>query len=202
MNENKPNIYFFDFDGTIISKDSFLHIIFHTFGWLSFSLGFLKYSIPIILMKLGCYDNEKLKQKIFSHFFKNMEIERFTNLCASYYENHLHKIIRPKFISYLNTLKKKEPNAKLVVVSASIENWILPFAKNYEFDLIATKIVVKDHKITGFFDTPNCHGKEKVIRIDQKYKLTDYNNSFAFGDSNGDKEMLKFVDYDYFNHFK
>ena len=82
--------------------------------------------------------------------------------------------------------------AKVLIVSASIDNWVQPFFPS--FTILGTQIEVIDGLLTGRFLTPNCYGKEKVERIlallpnRSEYHLT------AYGDSRGDREMLAFAD--------
>jgi phosphatidylglycerophosphatase C len=57
---------------------------------------------------------------------------------------------------------------------------------------------VKNGHISGRFLTKNCSGSEKVRRIEERYKLSDFNCVFAYGDSPGDKPMLAIADVRYY----
>ena len=59
----------FDFDGTLTTKDTLLEFIRYVCGDMAFTIGFLRYSPLLVLMKLGLYPNYKAKQKVFSYFF-------------------------------------------------------------------------------------------------------------------------------------
>ena len=60
----------FDFDGTVTTKDTLLEFIKFVRGPVSFYAGFLRYAPQLLAYKLGLYPNWKVKQQIFSHFFK------------------------------------------------------------------------------------------------------------------------------------
>ena len=82
-------------------------------------------------------------------------------------------------------------NHKVVVVSASIDYWLKPWCDKNHIDLIATQLEVNNNKLTGRLDNKNCFGSEKVRRIMGKYKLSNYDYIYAYGDSRGDYEMLQ-----------
>ena len=182
-------VYAFDFDGTLTTRDTLLEFIRFACGTTRFLLGFLLYSPLLVLMKLRLYSNGKAKQKVFAHFFKGMTIEAFDALCQDFASTHRH-LLRPEVVSQLE--QALSDGAEVLVVSASIDNWVQPFFPKVK--VLGTQIEVIDGRLTGRFLTPNCYGKEKVERIlallpnRSEYHLT------AFGDSRGDREMLAFAD--------
>ena len=153
-------IYAFDFDGTLTTKDTLLVFIRYACGFWLFALGFLRYSPLLVLMKLGLYPNWKVKQKVFSFFFKGMTIEDFDDLCQRFAQDHLH-LLRSQGIKTL--MQAQDDGAEVVIVSASIDNWVKPFFA--DVTVLGTQIEVKDGLLTGRFLTKNCYGQEKVNRI-------------------------------------
>ena len=192
----------FDFDGTITHRDSLLHFFACTKNKFQLISGYL-YILPfVVLMKLKLYPNEKAKSRFFAFHFKGMAIDEFNSLCAHYGENELPKIIRPSFLEYLSSLKKDSMDHTFVLVSASFESYLKYWASGMQFDLIATKIEVKDGVVTGRFSTHNCYGPEKVTRINEVYELSAYSEINVYGDSRGDREMLELGTSGYFKYFK
>ena len=80
----KRKVYCYDFDGTITRKDTLLEFIKYTKGTSRFLQGFLLYSPLLILMKLHLYPNYKVKQKVFSYFFRGESIDAFNHQCRSF----------------------------------------------------------------------------------------------------------------------
>ena len=76
----------FDFDGTVTTKDTLLEFIKFVRGPVSFYAGFLRYAPQLLAYKLGLYPNWKVKQQIFSHFFKGMRLEDFNRLCEEFFQ--------------------------------------------------------------------------------------------------------------------
>lgn len=181
-------IYAFDFDGTLTKRDSLIEFIRFARGNWQFLLGFLRYLPLLILMKLRLYPNYKAKQKIFAHFFEGMAIEEFNSLCQRFAEEK-KGILNRWMVG--NLRKALEEGSEVVIVSASIDNWVQPFFP--EVKVLGTKIEVVDGIITGKFLTKNCYGKEKVNRIMQEYPERGSYHLVAYGDSRGDREMLAFA---------
>ena len=173
-------IYAFDFDGTLTTKDTLLVFIRYACGFWLFALGFLRYSPLLVLMKLGLYPNWKIKQKVFSFFFKGMTIEDFDDLCQRFAQDHLH-LLRSQGIKTL--MQAQDDGAEVVIVSASIDK-------------------VKDGVLTGRFLTKNCYGQEKVNRILARYPHREDYHLTAYGDSRGDRELLAFADESHYKPFR
>ena len=190
-------IYAFDFDGTLTTKDTLLEFIRFAKGTLAFGLGFLRYTHLLVLMKLGFYPNWKAKQKVFAHFFKGMSIDDFDVLCQEFAASSKH-LLRPKGIEAIN--KAQSEGSEVLIVSASIDNWVQPFFANVK--VLGTQIEVVDDKLTGRFLTKNCYGQEKVNRILALYPNRQDYHLTAYGDSKGDKELLAWADESYFKPFR
>ena len=204
----------FDFDGTLTTKDTLLAFIRYAKGSIGFWLGFLRYSPLLVLMKLGFYPNWKAKQKVFAHFFKGITIEAFNDLCQRFAQDNLH-LLRSQGIKTL--MQAQDDGAEVVIVSASIDNWVQPFFKNHGDRsrdsansladhgpvpvILGTQIEVKDGLLTGRFLTKNCYGEEKVNRILALYPHREDYHLTAYGDSRGDKELLAFADEGHYKEF-
>ena len=190
-------VYAFDFDGTLTTKDSLLEFIRYAKGSCGLWLGFLRYVHLLILMKLGFYPNWKAKQKVFAHFFKGMTIEDFDAICQEFAASS-KLLLRPKGIETID--KAINEGADVLIVSASIDNWVQPFFANVK--VLGTQIEVKDGVLTGRFLTKNCYGEEKVNRLKAVYPNRQDYHLTAFGDSRGDKELLAFADESHYKPFR
>lgn len=190
-------IYAFDFDGTLTTKDTLIEFIRFAKGTVAFGCGFLRYTHLLVLMKLGLYPNWKAKQKVFAHFFKGITIEDFDSICQTFAASS-HHLLRPKGIEAIH--QAQNDGAEVLIVSASIDNWVQPFFANVK--VLGTQIEVMDGKLTGRFLTKNCYGQEKVNRILSLYPNRQDYYLTAYGDSRGDKELLTFADESHFKPFR
>ncbi|MBQ9215214.1 MAG: haloacid dehalogenase-like hydrolase [Prevotella sp.] len=190
-------IYAFDFDGTLTTSDTLIAFIRYAKGTWAFCLGFLKYSPLLVLMKLGLYPNYKAKQKVFAHFFKGMELETFDALCRQFADTH-RGLLRPDGIKAVEQAQAE--GADVVIVSASIDNWVQPFFPSVK--VLGTQIEVEEGRLTGHFLTKNCYGQEKVERIIAIYPERQTYQLVAFGDSRGDRELLAYADESHYKPFR
>jgi phosphatidylglycerophosphatase C len=100
----------------------------------------------------------------------------------------ISQIVRPDAMKLIQDYK--QVGARVVVVSASPENWVKPWCNIWKVDCVATRLEYRDGKLTGNITGINCYGKEKVERIKRFVKLEEFGVITAYGDSRGDHEML------------
>ena len=182
-------LFAFDFDGTLTTRDTLIAFIRYTCGTPRFLFGFLLHAPLLVLMKLRLYSNGKAKQRLFSWFFRGMPIETFDALCQSFALSHRH-LLRPETVRLLQQALSE--GSEVLVVSASIDNWVQPFFPSVT--VLGTQIEVIDGRLTGRFLTPNCYGQEKVRRILALHPVRSSYRLTAYGDSRGDRELLAFAD--------
>ena len=187
----------FDFDGTLTKKDTFVAFIRYACGNRAFVLGFLWYAPLLMLMILHLYPNDKAKQRVFSHFFKGMSLKTFDNLCQRFARDNRH-LLRPQGIQTLQ--QAQADGSDVFIVSASIDNWVEPFFP--ETKVLGTQVEVKDGRLSGRFLSKNCYGQEKINRLFEKYPHREEYHLTAYGDSQGDKELLAFADESHFKPFR
>lgn len=200
MNPTKTQIFLFDFDGTLTTRDTLLAFIRFAKGRWKL-LGTLVLHLPLLLlMKLHLYPNGRMKERIFGFFFKGMREEDFDNICRAFARSYRF-LLRPKGMKRINDALNE--GAEVLIVSASIDHWVRPFFEELpEVRVIGTQIEVKNGRLTGRFQGKNCYGAEKVRRVAsllnqrEKYELT------AYGDSRGDKELLAYADKGFFRAFE
>jgi phosphatidylglycerophosphatase C len=193
-------IAFFDFDGTITTKDSLLEFIKFCKGRMNFYKGFLLNSPYLIAYKAGIITNQRAKEKVLAHFFKNTTLADFNLMAERFTQEVLPGLIRPGALAEIASLQQK--GAEIVIVSASPGNWIKPWATQMSVSLIATNLVAEEGKITGIINGKNCYGEEKVNRIKQLYDLTGYDTIYAYGDSSGDQPMLALAGKPFYKPFR
>ncbi|HSB93948.1 MAG TPA: HAD family hydrolase [Flavitalea sp.] len=192
-------IAFFDFDGTITYKDTLLEFIRFAKGDIGFYSGFLLYSPALVAFKLKLISNQAAKQLILRHFFGKMPLAEFNKLCNDFAVKVVPGLVRYKALHELQELEKN--NFRIVVVSASAENWVKLWAEKMGYEYIATRLETVGDSITGRIAGSNCFGEEKVNRIKQQYNLSDYSEVYCYGDSAGDRPMLALGTKSFFKPF-
>lgn len=193
-------IAFFDFDGTITTKDTLLEVIKHQKGKALFYAGFLLNTPTLIGLKLKIVSNQKAKERMLTYFFKGMDVNAFQQACDKFIDEALPPMIRMDAIEEIQKLKSE--GFEVVVVSASPTNWIKRWTDANGLELIATNLQCVNGSLTGLIDGINNNAEEKVARIKAAYNLAEYDEIYCYGDSNGDKPMLALATKAFYKPFR
>jgi len=196
----KKGIAFFDFDGTITTKDSLLEFIRFTRGNQRFLFGFLIHLHYIIAFKLKLVTNQKFKEKMLEYFYKGTPASEFESMCSGFAKNILPRFIRSGAIEEIKKLQ--ESGSLVVTVSASPEEYLRIWAQGYGIQVIGSRLEVKNNSITGKIVGKNCHGPEKVRRILELHKMEDYEVVYAYGDTSGDLPMMELATNSFYRPFR
>jgi phosphatidylglycerophosphatase C len=192
---------FFDFDGTIVRRDTFLDILTFERG-IAARIMFFAVMIPAFLLLIfRIYPLEKIKTGLIRKFFGGMSQKEFIALCGRYASKRISSHIDDRALARIAWHKKR--GHIIAIVSASLETWIRPWAQSVGIDhIIATIPEISKGMITGAFVSPDCSGKEKVKRILAYFPDAEQCTVYAYGDSTGDRRMLAFADYAYYRKFE
>ena len=193
------NIAFFDFDGTMTRKDSLFAFVQFMVGKRAFYKGIIARVWILLGYVLGICSNTYAKQRLVEYFFAGMQEIDFRQKCLEF----LPLLESMLLDSALKTLAwHKARGDKVVMVSASFEEYLKPLCDKLGIECIATRLEFKDGNLTGQFCGENCYGAQKALRIQAHYNLKDYTEIFAYGDSKGDKAMLSLATHSFYRHFK
>ena len=194
-------VHAFDFDGTLTRRDTLVEFIRYVKGDKEFLKCFLRYSPQLVAMKVGLYPNWKVKRQVFSYCFAGMKEEVFNDFSTRFAQAK-SSLMRPAGVEKIRSLL--QDGCQVVVVSASVENWVRPFFGDLSdaIQFLCTRVEVKDGVLTGRFLTKNCFGKEKVARLRTLYPDRRAIELTAYGDSRGDREMLDYANEGYYRPFR
>jgi len=195
----KKSIAFFDFDGTITTRDTLLEVIKYFKGRRSFYTGFFLNSPFLVAYKLNLIGNQQAKERILSYFFGGMTTQDFQQRCDEFAENKIPSLLRQGAVEEMERLR--QAGTEIVIVSASAGNWIKKWAVKNGLSLIATKLEMKEDQLTGRIEGKNCYGQEKVRRIKEEYDLSGYEEILCYGDSGGDRPMLALATQGFYKPF-
>ena len=201
-----------DFDGTLTRRDTLIALFRYARG-TAFTLGILALYAPLlVLMKLKLYPNWKAKQKVFARFFRGMPLEQFDDLCRHFAADN-GQLMRPEGIRCIRGALALQ--CRVLVVSASAENWVRAFADRYlgaegaetgAVTVLGTLLETRGGVLTGRFASPNCYGAEKVRRVQAALPDVAVHRArwhvTAYGDSRGDTELLAWADEGHYKPFR
>lgn len=189
-------IYFFDFDGTLIRKDSMLLFLFFIEkNYLIFFFKALIFSPVYFLFILGLMRKTKTKETLLKiYFFGKNEIQLKKK--SKQFSKSIMKYFYRDAVNYISKIKVKK-----CIVTASLDIWMKDIANLLDCELICTESKFINGRFYGI-KGKNCFGPHKVEKIFKRYDINIYKEIFVFGDSNGDKEMLNLGSKCYYKYFK
>jgi len=185
-------IAFFDFDGTLTTRDTLIDFTRYMAGPFKFMTGLVVLFPQLLLTLLKIIDKDKMARHFIKYYYRNKNINELEQLAAGYTKKRIPKLMNPDVYSQFRHHKRN--NHEIAVVSASPFIWLSIWCKNNNVDLIATKMVIENDIIKGLLIGNRCNGDEKVRRIKEKYEISGYDTIYAYGNSQGDMPMLQMAD--------
>jgi len=191
-------LYCFDFDGTLTYKDTmFMYLKFY--DSTKFRVQFLRHVPLFILLKLKLAETEKVKKSFIGSILKGQTQEKIEKKAKQFFEEHYPKIVRENALDFINNIDRN--NTQSLLVTASLDIWTQPFAEAFKMQLVSTRAEFKNGVFTGNFIGKNCNGKEKLVRIQEQINDHKYDKIIAFGDTSGDRQMLKWANEGHYQFF-
>ena len=177
----------FDFDGTLCIQHSMVPFLLRTHGW---------YRVAWTMLKSCIYarSRDELKVVAVGTLFKGMTIIDFNHL-GEKYSSTLMTLLRPDLLERLRWHQTQ--GHKTVIVSASLEVYLRPLAKELSVDGVLG--VELDVDLDGVLNGKVVGGvnnrcQEKVRRL-EAWMMEEFGDSadvelWAYGDDSGDHELL------------
>ncbi|MCW1963144.1 HAD family hydrolase [Chryseobacterium viscerum] len=191
-------LYCFDFDGTLTYKDTmFMYLKFY--DSTKYRIQFLRHVPLFILLKLKLAETEKVKKSFIGSILKGQTQEKIEMKSKQFFELHYPKIVRENALDFIKNIDRN--NTQSLLVTASLDIWVKPFAEELKMELVSTRAEFKNGVFTGNFVGKNCNGKEKLVRIKEEINNSKYDKIIAFGDTSGDRPMLKWANEGHYQFF-
>lgn len=194
----KPVVAAFDFDGTLTQRDTMFSFLLHVVGWSEFVRCVFVQAPTLGGYGLGIIRNDIAKERVFTRFLSGMEIVELQRKAEQFAVQKMPGLLRYEAMQRLDWHKRQ--GHRCVVISASLELYVRPWAQRAGFDdVIATHLETReDGRITGKLSGENCYGIEKTRRLEALLGARDGYTLYAYGDSRGDRELLSLADYAYY----
>jgi HAD superfamily hydrolase (TIGR01490 family) len=188
------NLALFDFDGTLYPKDSFTGFIFYTLSKRHIVKKGLKILPWIQAYYLKLYPAHAMRPRLFQSMFKDISANFLQNLAQEYAQQLIQNLDQ----ELLQQLRLHQQNGdRVVLVSASVDLYLVPICKALNIELICTATEIKNGLLTGHYSSEDCSCEQKKLRILQQYNLEDYQYIYAYGNSEEDLDMLSLADHPY-----
>jgi phosphatidylglycerophosphatase C len=186
-----------DFDGTITTKGVYPEFL-HFAVPLSRKLAAGTLLSPLIAgYKCGLISEPAIRRVLSRASFQGDDQARVRALGERFVRDVLPGLIRP--IALERIAWHKDRGDRVVVVSASLDAYLIPWCRTLDLDLICTELeTTSGGRLTGRYLQGDCYGHEKVRRIRERLPLDNYGVIYAYGDTEDDRAMLDLADRKYF----
>ncbi len=191
-----PVIAAFDFDGTLTRRDTFVPFLIRGLGWPRFLLALLRCSPWLTGYALRLLPNHVAKARLMRATLTGRTTAEMQDWAAQWLAKDFPGQLRPWAMARLAF--HQQAGHCCVLVSASPDIYLARVAAQLGFDaLICTGMEVEGDRLTGSMRMLNCHGEEKVLRLQawlaQRFGLASFAGVelYAYGDTAGDKPMLR-----------
>ena len=194
-------LYVFDFDGTITTKDTFALFLRYFAGTGRWLLN-LTLLLPVFIgyiLKLTSRDD--VKAHVIRRFFKNVSKNKLEQKAEQFAQNVIPELIRPEALKRLK--QRKNGPYTLYICSASIGPYLRHWGKKHGIDnILATELESRHEVCTGEISGWNIWGPGKTRRIFAEFEGRQVLIKEAYGDSRGDLELLNAAEASYWRPFR
>jgi HAD superfamily phosphoserine phosphatase-like hydrolase len=153
----------------------------------------------LLLARVGILSRGKTKGTMMRWFFRKHSRGELEEAAERFATDIFPTLLRRDGLTKLEA--HKAAGHTVYFVSASLDLWLTPFARQLEVPLLCTAAAWQGGRFVGL-DGPNCRGEEKVRRIRQATNPLDFETIVAYGDSSGDTQMLALATRPHFKPFR
>lgn len=190
----------FDFDGTLTIRDSFTAFLRWRVGRVRYTIGVVRL-LPALVAYLFHRDRGRIKAQAVREFLRGAPHDTLAAEARAFAAEHSRQLLRPDAVTAWKRWRGQ--GARLVIVTASPDLVVAPFARGLGADIVLGTQLSFDHdnRVLGAFSGPNCRGPEKVVRLKELFG-PDFHLKAAYGDTSGDREMLAHAEIAGYRVFK
>jgi phosphatidylglycerophosphatase C len=194
----------FDFDGTISYSDTLASFILFSVGFKRFVLNMLPLLPLFAAYLVGKRSRQQTKEKVLSRFFRGEPLSKLRELGEKFASSPqgLLKHIKPEALERIAWHRAR--GDRCILISANLEIYLEPWAKAHGFEATIASLLEGDENgcFTGKLLGLNCRNHEKVRRLEEHAGPKMGYTLYAYGDSDGDKELLAAADYPFYRKLK
>ena len=189
----------FDFDGTLTVSDSFTAFLKWRAGASSYYADMIRLT-PAALGYVSKRDPGRLKNAAIRTYLKGLPRKVLEQEAAEFATAFAPSMLRPDALKVWR--RHRADGARMVIVSASPEPIVAPFARGLGADMLIASLISydKEDRVGNGLLGRNCRGPEKVRRLKEAFG-EDVHLAAAYGDTDGDKEMLEMAEQKFMGLF-
>lgn len=185
----------FDFDGTLSSRDNVLAYLRVVAGTGELARAVAAAAPALLAARRDPSQRDVAKEVVLRRTLAGRRDDYLRDLGARYARLVVLEHLHPEVVARLDA--HRAAGHELVLVSASLRLYLEPIAELLGVPtVLATAMEVgPDGRLTGELAGANVRGPEKARRLDEWLGSGDGVVVYAYGDSDGDRELLARADH-------
>ena len=193
-----PAVAAFDFDGTLTRRDTLLPYLRRSLGWPRFLLALLQSAPWLAAYACRLISNHRAKTRLLQVSLGGIKTTQVAQWTDDFLTNYLPAQFQPEALARLHWHQQRGDWCVLVSASPGIYLHRVGQALGMHA-VLCTELAVEGDTLTGGLLTRNCHGPEKVLRLQAWLAgppvSANHALLHAYGDSPGDIPLLNLADY-------
>ncbi len=197
---NKTVVAVFDFDRTITDRHTFWRFLRMLIGRPKFFLIALTLIPTAVLLALKVISLMAARDVMIRRCMTGICANKYRELGLVFARQEIPKWIKPEAMERFQWHKSQ--GHRCLLISNSADVYLEPWGQMVGFDAISGSHF-REHngKLTGQLDGPHCQAEEKVVRVRQILGNPQDYEIHAYGDSEGDRNLLDIAAYPYYRSF-
>jgi len=188
----------FDVDGTLTWTDT-MSLFLRYIGGDRFKSAIPDLATRALGVQAGLVERESLKMRALARFLGGWSVADADAAARDFVTDILPSVLRDDAMARLRSHVAE--GHRVILVSAAPALYLRPWAQFLEIEVVATRLLVQQNRLAGRLAGPNCRGEEKVRRLRAYTGVNGVIHS-AYGDSEGDRELLAAARTKYEKRFK
>lgn len=190
----RPVVAAFDFDGTLTWRDTLLPFLRRLLGWPQLLWVLLICSPWLAAFALRLMSNHRAKAVLLRASLAGRPQDEVERCAQAFVRDELPSQWRPWGLRQL--VQHQQAGHRCVIVTASTSLYMHRVGASLGADaVLCTEMELVEGRYSGRMATANCHGEEKVRRL-QAWLVAEYGADHAtvlhaYGDTRGDLPMLR-----------
>jgi len=190
----------FDFDGTIARRDTLVPFLVLAFGRARVAAAFAALAATGVGYLLRRVSIDEFKRRVLRRLVAGEDAPRLRAL-GPVHARALATRLRPDALERIAWHRAQ--GHRLVIVSSTLDLYLADVAAQLGFDdVLCSRLEARGDRFTGELDGADCTGPEKLRRLQALLGDLAAHELHAYGDSEGDRELLAAADHPHFRPFR